>query len=103
METDFFNMDFSELFMNKHGEIIFNNICDMIKIETTNQINNNYIPIVFKLAFLEFFELPNESIIKMMDKYYPNNEIDFNNLLSIHRNSINEIKKLLKATNKKEK
>ena len=96
-------MDFSELFMNKHGEIIFNNICNMIKIETSNQINNNYIPIVFKLAFLEFFELSNESIIKIMDKYYPNSNININELFSKHRNSINAIKKYLKTTNENEK
>lgn len=103
METDFFNMDFSELFMNKHGEIIFNNICNMIKTETSNQINNNYIPIIFKLAFLEFFELSNESIIKIMDKYYPNSNININELFSKHRNSINAIKKYLKTTNENEK
>ena len=103
METDFFNMDFSELFMNKHGKIIFNNICDMIKIETINQVNNNYIQIIFKLAFLEFFELPNESIIKMMDKYYPNANININELFTKHRNSINAIKEYLKTTNEKEK
>ena len=103
METDFFNIDFSELFMNKHGKIIFNNICDMIKIETINQVNNNYIQIIFKLAFLEFFELPNESIIKMMDKYYPNANINISELFTKHRNSINAIKEYLKTTNEKEK
>ena len=103
METDFFNMDFSQLFMNKHGEKIFNDICNMIKIETTTKINNDYIPIVFKLAFLEFFELPNESIIKLIEKYYSNNKLDFNNVLLTHRNSINKIKKYLKTTNEKEK
>lgn len=102
MDTDFFSLDFSELFLNKHGEKIYTNICNMIKNEFNN-CNNEYISIVFKVAFLCFFGLDKQGSQKLINDYYPGKNINVSEILLNHNNSISEIKKYLQNTMENEK
>ena len=54
---DFFDMNFSTLFLDKHGKEIFEKISKQITQEKIDICDNNYIEIVFKIAFLDFFGL----------------------------------------------
>ena len=51
---DFFDMDFSKLFLDKHCKEIFDYISNTIKVEASND-DSFYISIVFKIAFWEFY------------------------------------------------
>lgn len=62
---NFFNMNFSMLFLEKHGKKKFNRIHKQITKEKNN-INDNYIEVLFKVSYLDFFGLDNISINKMI-------------------------------------
>lgn len=62
---NFFNMNFGTLFSEKHGKKKFNKIYKQI-IKEKNNTDNNYIESLFKVAYLDFFGLDNDSINKMI-------------------------------------
>jgi hypothetical protein len=96
---DFFDMEFSTLFLEKHGKENFENINRQILQEKQFIINNNndYIEIVFKIAFLDFFGLDNDTIRKMIENIMNCHQINIEQMKSIHKNSINEIQKCLQS------
>lgn len=94
---EFFEMDFSELFLNKHGEKIFYDIIRQIKAENPEKYNKKHISLVFKIAFLDFFGFNASQIKKLIDNMYECNEINVNQLIFVHNNSINSIKKYLQS------
>ena len=63
---DFFDMNFSTLFLEKHGKEKFDKIVKQIIQENSNEHDNNYIEILFKIDYLEFFGLDNFAIDKMI-------------------------------------
>jgi hypothetical protein len=103
MDTDFFSLDFSELFLKKHGKNIYDNICNKIVNEINGNCNSQYISIVFKIAFLYFFGLNQKGIQKLINDYYPKQNIDIQEILLKHNNSILEINKYLQDTMENEK
>lgn len=94
---DFFNMNFSTLFKNKHGDKIFGKICNMIKEENATEYSNTYIAIIFKISFLDFFGLNDVAITNLMKNTKPSYDIDIINIKKIHTKSINEIEKYLQS------
>ena len=96
---DFFDMNFSTLFLEKHGKKNFENIIKHISQE--RQVipgnSNDYIEIVFKIAFLTFFGLDDDVIKKMIENIMNCQQIDVNQMKRIHKNSISEIKKYLQS------
>lgn len=94
---DFFNMDFSKLFLDKHGKEAFDNISNKIKAEKASECSSDYISIVFKTAFLSFFGFEENQIKNMLDDIYKNNQINVKEILNIHSKSINLIKEYLKS------
>ena len=96
---DFFDMKFSTLFLEKHGKDDFENINRQILQEKqliTNNIND-YIEVVFKIAFLDFFGLDNDVIRKMIENIMNCHEINVEQMKRIHKNSISEIQKYLQS------
>lgn len=94
-------MNFSELFKEKHGINVFNNIRNKILLENSID-SSNYIELIFKIFFFDLLEL-NTSIIQNLinDTMSPQN-VNVKELLSIHKNSIREIQAYLEsATNTK--
>ncbi len=63
---DFFDMNFSTLFLEKHGKEKFDKIVKQIIQENSNEHDNNYVEILFKVAYLEFFGLDGFAIDKMI-------------------------------------
>lgn len=63
---DFFDMNFSTLFLEKHGKEKFDKIVKQIIQENSNEHDNNYVEIIFKVAYLEFFGLDSSAIDKMI-------------------------------------
>lgn len=57
MDADFLKMDLSKLFLEKHGDKIFNEISNQIIIENSNKDSQDSIEIVFKVAFFDFIGL----------------------------------------------
>lgn len=100
---DFFEMDFSKLFLEKHGNKIFDDIVSVIKKEKVDKCDLEYISIVFKIAFLDFFKLKNSDIQTLTNELYSKDLINVDEILTIHNESINLIKDYLKDTmNQKE-
>lgn len=93
---DFFDMNFSKIFLEKHGEVVYNKIIDEIIKEEANKIDNTSIEIIFKVAFLSFLGIEESQIKNMLDDIYKNNKINVEEILIIHSKSINLIKKYLK-------
>ncbi len=94
---DFFDMKFSTLFLDKHGKNIFENICKQILQEKQIDFNTNYIEIIFKIAYLEFFGLNNCQIKNMIEDFMKCQEINIEEIKSIHKKSICEIQKYLQS------
>lgn len=94
---DFFNMNFSMLFLEKHGKQEFDNISKQILQEKTVINDNNYIEIVFKVAFLDFFGLDNNTIEKMIKDIMKCQQVNVNLIKERHKESINEIQSYLQS------
>lgn len=97
---DFFNMNFSELFKEKHGIQLFNDISNQIIIENSNINDRNCIEIVFKISFFDFFGLDEDTIKSLIRDTMQNQTVNIKEIKSIHNHSIKKIQKYLKsATN----
>lgn len=96
---DFFDMTFSTLFLDKHGESTFNNIKNQIMQENSAYYNNEYIEIIFKIAFLNFFGLASSEIKNMLKDIMPGIQLDIETIKSIHKESISKIQFFLRDTN----
>ena len=59
---DFFDMNFSTLFLEKHGQLVFDEICNEIKKENSS----TDIELVFKISLLDFWGLKCSEIDKMI-------------------------------------
>lgn len=96
---DFFDMKFSTLFLEKHGKEKFNDISKRIMQEKQYDADNSndYIEIIFKIAFLDFFGLDNDVIKKMIENIMNCHQINVEQMKKIHKNSISEIQKYLQS------
>ena len=94
---DFFDMNFSTLFLDKHGKEIFEKISKQITQEKIDICDNNYIEIVFKIAFLDFFGLKDWQIKKMIEDFMKCQNVNIEKIKTIHKNSITEIQKYLQS------
>ncbi len=96
---DFFDMKFSTLFLEKHGKKDFENITRQILQEkqliTDN--SNEYIEVVFKIAFLVFFGLDDDVIKKMIEKIMNFNQVDIKQMKNVHHKSISKIQEYLQS------
>lgn len=95
---DFFDMTFSTLFLDKHGELVFNNIKKQIKQENFAHCNNEYIEIIFKIAFLTFFGLASSEIENMLKDIMPSKQLNVEDIKCIHKESISKIHFFLRDT-----
>ena len=94
---DFFYMNFSELFLEKHGKSNFDNIQKQIIQENSTGYNDSYIEVIFKIAFLEFFGLAPNEIKKMIEDIMPDQKINIEDLFFKHKESISIIQKYLQV------
>lgn len=94
---DFFSMDFSKLFLDKHGKEIFDDISNKIKEERGCECTEEYISIVFKIAFLSFFGFNEVQAQKLLDDLDKNNKTNVKEVFSIQSNSISIIKEYLES------
>ena len=85
---NFFDMNFSELFFEKHGKTVFNNIVKQIKEENHGIGDSKYIELVFKVAFLEFFKMENQGIKELITDAMEEKDIDIIRTKNTHKNSI---------------
>lgn len=94
---DFFNMNFSELFKEKHGINVFHDISNKILLENSID-SSNYIELVFKIAFFDFWGLDESVIQNIINDTMLLQNISIKNLKFIHQNSIKNIQKYLQST-----
>ncbi len=95
---DFFYMNFSELFEKKHGKQLFNDISREITIESSNVNSNNYIELIFKVAFYDYFGLSEASIEELIKDTMSEQYVNVKDIKVIYKNSIKEIQKYLQDT-----
>lgn len=99
---DFFNMNFSELFAEKHGKQLFNDISNKILIENSNKNNPECIELVFKVAFFDFWGMDDTTAKRIIEDIMSVKDINVTEIKEIYKNSIKEIQKCLEsATNTK--
>lgn len=94
---DFLNMDFSTLFLEKHGRDIFYSISEQINREKQNKCSKSYVEIVFKFALLEFWGLNDFEIKRIIEDIMPGQEINTGEIKSIHKESMAKIEKYLQS------
>lgn len=90
------NIDFSKLFVDKHGKRIYDEIISAIKKEKVGECDSNYINTIFKVAFMGYFGLDNKALDKMLKDIDINYSIE--NINNIHENSIRTIKEYIEKT-----
>lgn len=96
---DFFDMKFSTLFLEKHGKEKFNDISKRIMQEKqfVADNSNDYIEIIFKIAFLDFFGLDDNVIKSMIEDMMKCDHVNVNQIKTIHKESIDEIQRHLQS------
>ncbi len=94
---NFKNLKFSELFLSKHGKDTFEQLTTLIKNEKKDKCDNNYIEIIFKVSFMDFFGLDNYALNKMLKEF--NFCDDIEKIKNIHKNSIRIIKEYILNSN----
>lgn len=94
---EFFDMNFSTLFLDKHGKEIFEKISKQITQEKPDIYDNDCIEIVFKVAFLEFFGLTDWQIGKIIEDFMKCPNINIGEIKSIHKKSISDIQRYLQS------
>jgi len=94
-----FLVDFSELFSEKHGKKVYDEICNKIKLEAPVKYDDNYAKMIFKIALVGFWGMTDDKIQKFL-KDTDNIEVDVKNIKNVHKNSITEIQKYLENAGK---
>ncbi len=98
METDFFKMEFSKLFLEKQGENIFNEIINQITKENSNKDRKDSIEVVFKVAFFDFIGLSENITENIMKNNMLIEDINIKEIKLVHKNSIKLIRRYLQDT-----
>lgn len=84
-----FDVDIISLFIDKHGKDLYDNIINQIEKEKDTTLDNEYIDLIFNIAFFDFIGVKR----KVINKMYQNKDI--NRILKVHKSSINMIEKKL--------
>lgn len=100
---DFFDMNFSTLFLERHGKLIYDSITKQIMQENSTLYNKEYIEIIFKVAFLSFLGLAPSEIKKMIEDIMPGQQVNIEKINSVHRESISKIQNYLQEATKNSK
>lgn len=93
---DFKDIKFSELFLDKHGKHLFKGITTIIENEKLDKCDNNYIEVIFKVAFMSYFGLNDQALNRMLEDI--NCSSDIKTLKSLHKKSIKNIQNHIKST-----
>ena len=91
-------IDFSEIFLRKHGNKVFQDICNQIKKEYKSNCDIQYIRVVFAIAFLTYIGLDDINKIHLLGNIPKN--IDIKDIQNIHKDSISQIQNYINDTNK---
>lgn len=97
---DFFDMNFSTLFLEKHGKNIYESICNKVKLECPDIYTQKYLEIIFDVACLSSWGMSNSQISKFLKNIKNINNININTVKRIHKKSIKEIEKYIKMATK---
>lgn len=92
------DINFKELFLKKHGKLIFKDIVNQIKVEYNGNCDTNYIDMVFSVAFILYFGVNDISKIRLLGGI--SKDIDIKNIQKIHKKSISIIQNHIENTNK---
>ena len=93
------SINFKKLFLKKHGEQIFQDICNQIRVEYNGNCNANYIDTVFTVAFISYFGVTDINKMRLLGDISKN--IDIKNIQKIHKKSISQIQNYIENTNNK--
>lgn len=91
-------IDFSEIFLRKHGDKIFQDISNKIKEESKNNCDIQYIRVVFAIAFLTYIGVDDINKIHLLGNI--SKSIDIRDIQNIHKDSISQIQNYINDTNK---
>lgn len=91
------SISFSKLFADKHGQNIFNEVILEVTKEKRGECDSDYIEVIFKVAFMWYFGLDDDSLTEMLEDI--NCNINIKTIKKVHKNSINIIQDYIKKTN----
>lgn len=91
-------IDFSKIFLRKHGNKVFQDISNQIKNEYKNNCDMQYIRVVFAIAFLTYIGVDDINKIHLLGNIPK--KIDIKDIQNIHKSSILQIQNYINNTNK---
>jgi len=93
-------MNFSTLFLERHGKLVYDSIDNQIMKENSTCYNEEYVEIIFKVSFLSFWGLAPNEIKNMVEHFMPGKQVDIEKIVFIHKESISKIQKYLRDATK---
>lgn len=102
---DFMNflIDFCGLFIENHGQKVFDSICNIIRTEYLTEYDEEYLQTIFKIALLDFWGMSDDKITKFLKDINNIDNVNITNIKKIHKNSIKKIQQYLNSATKSEK
>ena len=92
-------IEFSKIFLEKHGNQAFQNITNQIKSESGNNCDSSYINAIFTIAFLTYIGVFDKKRICILGGI--SKDIDIKSIQSIHKKSIFLIQNYIENSNNK--
>jgi len=89
-------IEFSKIFLEKHGELVFKDITNQIKSESDNNCDSNYINAIFTIAFLTYIGVFDKKRIYILGGIPKDKNIDIEKIKKVHKKSISQIQKYIK-------
>lgn len=98
-----FEFNFSDLFIKKHGYNVYIKIKKIMTEEVREELLNDYIVMVFNIAYAKYIGIHENRIADFIKDILGGEEISnsaVKNILEKHQQSIKEILKYIKSTEK---
>lgn len=98
-----FNKSFFELFINKHGKEIYENIKNNIIKEAEKNVSNGYISMIFNIAYAKYIGIHESRIEDFIKDILGQEEIaesDIKGILTKHEHTIKTITEYIASTEK---
>lgn len=98
-----FIQNFVNLFLEKHGKVIYEQICTKIKNEAPSNYNNEYLKNVFLVALISYWGMNDTQITKFLRDNANIDKINVTEIKNTHKEPIKEIQKYIEIANNESK
>ncbi len=98
-----FIQNFVNIFLEKHGKTIYEQICTKIKNKAQSNYNDEYLKNVFLVALLAYWGMNDTQIANFLRDNVNIDSINVTEIKNIHKDAINEIQRYIEIANNESK